>query len=596
MRKNEGIFIILFLVIIFSPQFLIAETNSSNQGIATYDSSESDYDDVLQNARDCLNEKIQDKTCDKLSTEEKIFSLLSVGKCKQDLIDDSKDNECWPKSSCNVKTTAQAILVLEKKGYDTEKAKEWLLSQTTTPNELEWYLQIDSLNPTSCQISYDSGDYSIFLSEDRSIDRGAGGCLILDYDNPYWLKISQNCYDKEFSISCEESFSTTLIYSKKSSSEFFISENTHSASAEGTTQENVNSLCFKGKTSCDYESSLWATLVLDSFKEDVSKFKPYLISMVDENEKYIPNSFLYLLTDYPDFYSNLLLQQKDSYWDESGDKFYDTALALLTIQLEEPIEKTKTLDWLEEVQGSDGCWDKGNIRNTAFLVYSAWPDQSPKVSVKDDCEDSGFFCMSSVSCSGEILPNYACFGTSVCCSKEKELKTCEELGGDICISGKTCSGVEENSVNGKCCMGTCIQLTTTSECEENLGTCKYTCSEDEESVFYPCSSSGEVCCIQKQKSSLSSWYIWVLLILVILVAIGILYKDKLREYFHKFKLGGSSKPKPRPPRDFPPEPQIQRPIQRRILPPQTQQRPVKRPIKKDNEFDEVLNKLKEMSK
>ena len=65
-------------------------------------------DPKVEKAYLCLENKVIDK-CSSLSTEEKIFSLLALGECKQELIDSAKKvngkPQCWTVSqsgSCDV--------------------------------------------------------------------------------------------------------------------------------------------------------------------------------------------------------------------------------------------------------------------------------------------------------------------------------------------------------------------------------------------------------------------------------------------------------------------------------------------------------------
>lgn len=569
----------------------------------------------VDDAYDCLEEKV-DGRCSSLSSEERIFSLLAIGECSDEVEDDTQ-------YMVDLKFTAQAVLGLDAVGVDTEDAEEWLLEQNATPDEMEWLLQIESTGETGCTITYEglSNPININVNEDKTVS-GASGCFNL-YGGGYWLRVLSSCYDYEFEISCDQSFSTNLLYKKTSgagSDVIYVSEETHSAAAEGSTTERVSSFCFaeggEGNP-CDYEASLWAAYVLNYRGYDVSSFLPYLITMADENSEYVPESFLYSVTN--EFRNELLSKQKnDQWWLESEDKYYDTAVALLPFQNEEFDQKTNTKDWLLEdgVQGTDGCWDNGNIRNTAFILYSIWPRNIPGVGDGGDdfdCEDSGGYCMSLMSCedaTGEDLGDEysdSCFGANICCSEEKPLGTCEEQGGEICEDDETCSvSTVDASDTSDCCTGNCRQQTTSTECELYAdGNCRTSCySDEEESEDYEC-SSGDVCCIEITVPEKGNyWWIWVLLIMIVLAVIGIIFKDKLRPIWFKIrsKFGGKSKPGPKSKpgsrpgfRPLPGRPS--RPIQRPapgMLPPGQ-----RAPIKKSNgksDMDDVLKKLKEMGK
>ena len=158
----------------------------------------------INNAYDCLNKKIDEKKCSGLTLEQKIFSYLATAKCNKELIADSNSGECWPKSSCTIKETAQAALALSQRSSASKKAADWLISQNTTPSDLIWYLQIETSSASSCDIFYGGSTYLINIAEDKKISGSAGSCLSIAQDD-YWLRISSSCYDKEFKVKCHDS-------------------------------------------------------------------------------------------------------------------------------------------------------------------------------------------------------------------------------------------------------------------------------------------------------------------------------------------------------------------------------------------------------
>ena len=586
MRKEGWVFI--FLLVLIMPFILAEDLNQTETS-------------KINKAYSCLENKSETK-CSTLSLEQQIFSLLAIGNCKNEVKAAASSSGCWPASNCDVKSTAQAILALNNAGENTDNAQNWLLSQNKTPDNLNWFLEIESSEETTCTISYSGTSHTVTIKEDKTISSSAGTCLSLSQGN-YWLKIALNCLDVEFSVSCDKSFLTTLLFKKVDSSTIYVSKDSEGASAGGTTTTKVNSFCFANGNQCSYEGSLWAALALDNAEEDVSSFIPYLTTMAEDNDKFIPESFLYLLTGFNDFRNTLLLKQKGNYWEESGDKYYDTALALLALQDQVYIEKTNAKEWLLESQDSDGCW-QGNVRNTAFILYSVWPEPIFNGgTIEPDCKDQGFDCVSSINCEGQTL-DYECGGLLVCCDTPTTLETCLEMNGDICSSNEDCAGGTEVTAfdTSYCCVeGTCQEVDTTEyTCELNEGTCESSgnCDEGFEDSSYTCEFPMDACCIPTSSTKPgSSIFIWILAILVLLVIIGIVLKDKLRVFWFRLKSGGGSRQEPRPGPGFPPMyPPISRPpIQRRILPP-SQPRPIRMPITKKSggEMDEVLKKLKEM--
>ena len=159
-----------------------------------------------------------------------VFSLLALRydsgiktDCKDAILDNaekvSDKPKCWPKDRCSIKNTAQAVLALSRIKVNTDEAEAWLLSQNTTPTNLDWYLQIESEEETACTLSY-GPEYSITIGTDKKITGDAGSCLPIDTaGGSYWLRISSasDCYDRTYTILCDKSFITTLLYKKSGS-------------------------------------------------------------------------------------------------------------------------------------------------------------------------------------------------------------------------------------------------------------------------------------------------------------------------------------------------------------------------------------------
>ncbi len=611
----------VFLVLVLSLAFVSAQNETTET-------------EKINKAYQCLNDKVQGN-CEQLSSlQEKTFSLLALDECQAELVRvSSNDGECWSSGNCKVKDTAQAVLALDNTNAEVSSAEAWLLSQKSSPTDINWYLEIDTNEASTCTISYSGSSYTVDINEDKTFSNDAGRCLFLTQDD-YWLQISSSCLDETFEVSCDKDFLTTLLFQESGESTVHVTDKASSAAAGGTISEKVESFCF-GTNSCDYEGSLWSALVLDSLGNDVSAFLPYLIVKADENERFLPEAFLYLLTGNEDYRSSLLSKQKSNkWWAESGDRYYDTAMALYPFQNENPQEKQNAKDWLLSVQDEEGCWE-GNIRNTGFLLASIWPQDFKSGTGGGtggvlDCKAAGYYCMSGASCTGEILDEYSCPSLFRCCSQPQEFETCSELGGEICSSNQICRGGDETNTadltRGQvCCVGgSCETETVTqqpeNECEEKGGICKFTCKTGESQTSYDCEASGAVCCIFEGASGGTGekggyWWIWTLLILIVLAVVGIIFRDKLREWWLKLKSGfgkgkgsgsssGSGRPRGPPRHGFPSFPSRKHPIrppERRILLPKEPDKPRSppKPLKKSGsqkELDDVLKKLKEMGK
>ena len=601
MKRGKVLILLLISILLVSPLIIAADANATTQT------------SVEDKAYACLNKQIDDLTCTELSSTQKIFALMSTGKCLNEVRSDSKAG-CWPSNDCSLKTTAQAVLALERVSESTDEAEAWLLSQNDTPSDVDWFLQIESNEETECTIKYSTGgSYDFRIRADKKLSGTGGSCLSL-YTGSWWYRISPSCYTTEFEISCDKGFLTNLLFKEKTSSTIHISEQTSSTSAEGTTHEKVNSFCLKENGKCDYEGTLWAAVALSAIgdKEAVNSYMPFLITQSYKYPKILPEALLYLLTDYDEYRNTLLQKQKNGkYWDESGSKFFDTALALFPFQYSSSQEKSNAISWLTEVQEKTGCWDGGNVLTNSFILVSLWPKQIVAQTDTKDCLDSNFFCMSEASCDGKVLPSYSCTsGTFICCDTAKTFDVCRNQGGDICNSGQECiqgtivdaGDTESGEV---CCAnnGRCENVQAQTECQTNSGSCRSFCGDTETESNYDCGSVS-VCCTPKTSSGGISWWIWFLVILIILVILAIVFREKLRLYWEKlkskFKKSGSSPMVQRRGPGFPPASStipFRGMPQRRVFSPTPPPTQIRRPAPKQNpELDEVLRKLKEIGK
>lgn len=604
--------IILFVCVLF----LFSTFLSSQEPTLNVDqTSEQSLEITLKNsAYSCVESKLNSKSCSGLTVQEQIFALLSLGKCGSELLENSQAGNCWPRNNCDVKITSQAILALDNAGYSVEKPIDWLLNEKTIfPNEIDWFLQIESNEQALCSIKYRGSSYSITLREDKSLAGSAGACLAIS--NKYWLKVSPSCYSQEFEISCDKSFQTNLYYQRVGSNVKYVSDQTHSESAGSNTVEKVNSKCLSNnQNDCDYEATLWGSLLISHKKgnEFVSPYFPYLQSLMSVNRKYLPESFLYSITGSSFFRTSLLNKQKLSrYWEESDyGRYYDTALALMPFGSEVPSQKANSISWLIDpsLQNDEGCWDNGNFVTTSFLLFSIWPrtfsfieDSSPS------CTQSNYFCLSQMECQGNILTSYSCPGTLKCCDTQKTVQTCSQQGGIICNENQICqagSNVEASdlSFSQTCCLGgVCVQKTQEkSQCEISGGNCRISCFQGEEVRNFECEFFSDVCCFpETKKESSGLLWLWILLILIILVALGIIFREKLKQYWFKFKNRGNKGPssQTRPPFSPPGKVPYSSPPIRRIMPPGTGSRPFmnqKSVDQKQRQMNQVLNQLKQM--
>ena len=581
----------VLMLVIFLTNFIIAQDDAA-----------------IDKAYSCLEDELGDNCGGTKSTKQNAFNLLAISYssslqsgCESSLKNKLKGN-CWGETdtgSCNIKSTALSILALNHIQDDVDDYVNWLLSKRIENTGLTWYLEIDTNNKTECTIN----GKKVVIESDKKISGSPPPGLLKTY-NDYWFEIKD--ISKNYTISCDKDFITALLYQQPGNSVFHVTSETKSASEFDTIVERVSSYCFSTSNSCDYEGSLWASIALAKLGEDVSPYLPYITTMADktENKMFIHSAFLYILTHSDDYYSELISIQKSSnYWDESKNKFYDTALALLALSDVSSDETERARKYLISVQKETGCWQS----DTSFILHAVWP-KSPAVSGKvgiSNCEEFGYYCVSFGECSLQnTLDNFYCPSSAqICCSQDFLELTCTEKGGVICNLDQECKGDEVYSSDSlNCCIGDCVQIEQISECENQGHICKTSCNEDteEEKISYSNSCSfGDVCCSKKpvQEKKVNLLLILALVILIILVILAIIFRKRLREFFRRKgigKPGGTGRP-------FGGLPSGLLPVGRGFLPPRPpagipSRGHVQREPTRDKEFEETMKKLREMSK
>ncbi|MFA4960577.1 MAG: hypothetical protein WC548_02835 [Candidatus Pacearchaeota archaeon] len=562
----------------------------------------------------CLEEKVED--CSELTNQEIALTILATpsddifDKCVSEL-KERKSEDNWG----NVRDTALAVLALNHAGENTQSSEEWLIEQSETPSDLVWYIEEDSSGETECHVGHESSDYIVNIGENKKIDKDAGPCLTRTQSN-YWFLVSSDCYDQEFKFECNQDFIATLLYKNRNSPTLYVLEETKSSPAYGTISLKVNSKCF-GDSKCDYEASLWAALALLETGHNIEEYIPYIIAMSDTNKQYLPDSFIYILTNYEGYASRLITKQKlGNYWEAESSaygRYYDTSLAFLSIDSSsEQLKNSK--DWLLFSQGNDGCWQ--NIRNTAIVLWALEkkPDKIGGNSVSY-CTSSNYFCVSASNCptSEVVAEDYFCpFQSDVCCMTEN-LKSCTEYSGQVCDSDEVCTGNEKKATDtSKCCTGECAERPIETECESMYYSCSGSCSDAQEQINYDC-GSGQVCCRTISETKNGSIWTWIILIIFIIALIIILwiYREKLKLIWFKFKTkyrkdksGSSSRGMPPggpspgsmqryPPQTSPYSPKPGFPPIRRMPIQMSSQKPYN---PEDKSMSDVFNKLKDMSK
>lgn len=601
MKEKRVLVSILILAVLFSTVLVLAEEEKE-----------------VQKSYDCLKAQLGDNCGDSQNTIQNAFSLLAMAHdskyqsdCKSAL-NNKEETDCWPDSTssntCTIKATAIATLALKYVNGNIEDSINWLKDHKKLATELTWYLEIDSNNKTECKINS-----QVFnIGEDKKISGTNPSGLSKAYNN-YWFQI--NDLTKNYTISCDKDFITSLLYKKTGSGIYYVSSETHSAAAYDSITESANGYCLSTSSQCDYEGTLWGTLALLRAGEDITSFIPYLTAMSDEtsNSRYFPLAFLYMFDNNADDYlSGLLsLQKQNKYWEASGNKFYDTALVLLALQGTTVEQGANAKSYLLTQRNNDGCWPS----DTAMILYSGWP-KSPTTGTTEpsarDCVTYGNYCVSAAECPvNSTLDNFDCIGlANRCCSVRPIVLTCQQKGGIICENQEECSEIEVPASDGSCCLGNCRIVSTTNECTDNGYFCRTECLDSETENFAYSNSCGinERCCETKPSAGFNWWLVILLIILIILVILAIIFRNQLKVWWFKTKSGFKSRKGPEPTsRPLPPNYPLGRPplIPRQIIPRPAPRPPIRaapgRPVpqnraQKDKEFEETMKKLRNMSK
>lgn len=610
--KKRLICTLLVSIVLLSAFIMAQENNTANNN-----------EDGVEKGYKCLENQIDEK--DSFSLQEAVFASLALGSDSklQTSIENEKNTreECWPRNGCKIKDSAQVLLAYEGTGKNTNSVKSWLLAREQNAKDLTWYLEIDIQNheTSECKLKYDGRSFSINVKEDMALGGNAGSCFDIAYGG-FWLKINNNCLDKEFEVSCDKDFISTLVYQKSAGGTVFVSSDTESGVSGGATKAKVNSKCFStgDRASCDYEGTLWAALALNKLEEGSNKYIPYLLALSDNNQKFLPSAFIYILTSGEDQYSLIIEKQKQAqFWDVVGspyNRFYDTSVALLALAGSGSAEFDSAQNYLLNTQTNDGCWNNNNIRDTAFVLYSGWPRAGGGGGGggggSSSCEEAGKYCASSAECissGGIVLNQFICrnFKDS-CCDVPIIAQDCDAKKGIICSSSQDCDGRYESSSDGSCCIGSCIDKPVENLCAVAGGKCFSSCTNDEEQIDENCPIVGEVCCITKKEppigNGVSKW-VWILIVLIIVVVLGIIFRKKLQIWIYKRRGGRSERPRPtagRPP-GMPPG-MMRRPMPRygpgartpvSAGPSLRLSQGAKSP--KDKEIEETMRKLKEIS-
>ncbi len=631
MNKKKKLIFFLYLIL-FNSFFVFAQNNSStNQTQQVNNSSLNVVNKTkVELAFQCLETELKEDCSGARTVEQLAFAILATPKesilkeCIKKLESKEKSEGCFGDSSCSIKDSALAILALNHVRKNTTKYEKWLLSKNLSSSEVEWIVQQDSDGETSCTLKYGGNDYQFIARENKKLTGNFGSCFSLTNNN-YWLKVNEECFNKEIKMGCNKKFYVSLSYRTPGSQKVNILSNTKEGAQNSEVTFSIDSKCF-GISSCNYEETVWAVLALKKVGHDIKPYIPYIVSSEETKKPYFPEIFSYIVLEYDSLYgAKIMKMQTESKYFEAENsaygRFYDSALVLLALGDRNQQQIKNAKDWVWFSQENNGCWNSKNLRDTSILLWALERKVSPSLDSQEvirttKCSESisGATCIKELDClnsGGSVLRNYDCsyssISFSVCCNITPTLKRCSELGGNVCSTDEKCEGIVRNSSDRMCCIGECKKIEEEKkqdECSLEKGICRNSCRTNEEKTESACSDRGKVCCVKKETPKKSLLWLWVLLgILVVFAIIGILMKDKIKVMIYKNKQSKNESEKPfntglgpsKP--GFPPiamnKPLINKPL--------VQPRPLmgqlpSKPKTDSSQRPDVFNKLKEMSK
>ncbi len=616
----KKVVITLFAFVLVASMFAFVSAVDNSTDNSTTNSSVEISGEGFEKSFNCLSNALKSDCSGATTIEELSLAILAStdvsDKCLTKLLDKKQSKNCWGTSSCTVKETALAVLALNHAGQNTELAEEWILSKNMTSSDLIWYLQQDSKEKAECKFTYNSSgkntEANVQVYDNKKISGSAGPCLSLAQGS-FWLQVAPSCYNSDFRVTCDKDFIATLLYQQKNSQTLYILSDTVSAPKFETITLSPKSFCFGDSTSCSYSATVWASLALLRTGHDVESFVPYIIAMEETNKPLLPKAFSYIVTEENE-YALQLIEQKgglNDFWlaeSSANDKFYDTALAYLSVSGVSSEVDNNVRGWLELNQNQNGCWEgsaKSLVKDTAMVLWALEGKSfsgNAEVVPTTRCREAGFWCMTQAECvlGQDVSENYFCEGlTKDTCCTNSNLKDCSELSGQICKTGFVCDAGSQDSNQGSCCLGECIEEPTDSQCEQEGYFCKSSCSATQVEKDFSCNDAG-VCCGASGAKAKSSAWIWILVLLIIAVIAAICWikREQLKLWWFKMKTKfrkDKGRPSSTSNSGMPPKPgfpPIRNPqMMRRPMPPRS---PVSAPAR--GQLDDVFKKLNDMSK
>lgn len=436
---------------------------------------------------------------------EKLTSFLST----------KKSAGCWPNNGCTVIDSAFGLLVLDKTGQDINDTKTWLNKKEIAGGSIggKWIIQIVSSVAGTCEITPDSGTK-------KSVS-------IIPNSAQNWIDVNtissvSSVKSKTFSVDCanigDQAMHISLLYHIDSSSsgysETFLLED------EQTQQKDivVNNACFpklEGGSSCDLDSTLYATWVLNEIGEEVHTI-PYLEERLNDiTSDPIKLSLLYLITKSQAYADLLKDKQKAS--GSFADSVYTTSFASLSLidQTESYVNATNWLNLKKDKK--DFSWNHKVADTAIALIALHGSIDSKTVSTSNPVE----ICDNQIDDNNDGLIDCAdpeCASDTACaqCGDTSECRTDVDCAtGYICdlcscVASTTsgCTSDSDCATDEVCNYGACEPATQTTQseiCDNKI--------DDDSNGFTDCKDTA---CTDDPACKKSNTWIYILLILLII--------------------------------------------------------------------------------
>lgn len=478
-----------------------------------------------------------------------IYSLANTGnkeKAQEGLnaLLNRKDDSasCWPKNNCKIKDTALTLLTLNKFAKPITETVDWL-NKAKIPSMSQgiWWIQIESPGQATCTFTYNNLSKSFHIVNDR----------ITECSNQQWVDIERcvqsgltSKLEQQINVNCDNANIISLIY--QVSNDYYLFQEFHSNKAT----LKINNACW-GETassaSCDYESTVFASWVLDNFGKPTST-EAYLKSK--DPQTVTEYSLMYIIngkTSYSDWLSNK--QSLNGNWED----VYSTAFAYYA--LKDKYDVNNISNWLITQQNVDGSWNT-NLLDTSVTLFALVVDKGI-ISTKEFKEISSY-C-----------------GDGTCDSDEDDIScpqdcVVSECGNNIIEGFEECDGTADATCPTEC--STECKCPTQATCVSEGHSCcdKCTANSDKGDFDEDCSKYGQVCCIECSyeiseleqvcndkldddndelidcddpdcdqnsncKGTSSKLWLWLLIILLILLVLGLFGYYYYKEYYSKGK-------------------------------------------------------------